>query len=83
MIIAISEDADRSRIRTEIKEKLEKDLNDATIVERQPIGKALLGQAPELIVELIASCIPLFGGVAQKAAKSLLDVIRTNPYQKK
>ena len=78
LILAIDDNNSRDSLRERIKEKIKKFSKDIEIVNRQPIGKMLIGKTPDLLIEIIGECIPMFGGVAKSIAKQLLDAIREN-----
>ena len=76
LLVSISEDTSREALRKKIKETIEKDHNDITLLERDSFGKALLKQTPDMIIDIIGECIPGFGGVVKEIAKSVLKAIR-------
>lgn len=78
LILAIDDTKARETARDQIKETLKKHQRDITLVNRQPIGKALIGKAPDILIDIITECIPIFGGVAKAVAKQMLDAIRQN-----
>lgn len=76
LILAIDEKATREEARDEIKKRLKIFSEDIVVMNREPIGKALLGKTPDMLIDIICECIPVFGGVAKEIASNLLDAIR-------
>ncbi len=76
LILAIDDKNTRDDVKNQIKEKIVKISKDVEFVNRQPIGKALLGKTPDLLIEIIGECIPVFGGVTKAIAKNLLVAVR-------
>lgn len=76
LMVAISEETSRDTLRTNIKKKIEESIKDVTVVEKEPFGKALQKQAPEMIIDIIGDCIPVFGDIVKDIAKNLLASVR-------
>lgn len=76
LMLALDDKKGRDALRKQIKEKIESSLQDIKVIEQQPIGKALTGRAPDIMLDVIEECVPVFGGVAKAIAQNLLDAIR-------
>lgn len=76
LLIAIDDENDRDELRRQIKEKTEAQLEDVDIIEREPFGKALLKQSPELLIRIISDCVPIFGPIAGRIAQALVNAIK-------
>ena len=70
--------ASRSELRKIIIEKTKCDKKDIQYLESEPFGKALIKQSPELIIDLIGECIPVFGGIAKAIASNLYTAIKAS-----
>ena len=77
LILAIDGNDSRTEIIKIIKTKMRKDSKDLNILQQEPIGKSLLKHAPDLIIEIIGECIPVFGGTAKKIAHNLYNAIKS------
>ena len=77
LLLAIDDSSSRDKLRKELKFRIEQNNKDVVLLEREPIGKALLKKTPDLIIDLIGECIPVFGGVTKEIAHNLLDAIRS------
>lgn len=77
MILAIDGNVSRTEIIKIIKTKMRKESKDMNILQQEPLGKALLKYAPDLIVEIIGDCIPVFGGTVKKIANNLYKAIKS------
>lgn len=78
LILAIDDGASRSELRKIIIEKTKCDKKDIQYLESEPFGKALIKQSPELIIDLIGECIPVFGGIAKAIASNLYTAIKAS-----
>lgn len=76
LLIAIDDSKSRDELRKQIKKEIELKDKDIILMDREPIGKALIKKTPDIIIELIGECIPIFGGIAKSIAHNLLDAIR-------
>lgn len=76
LILAIDGNASRAELIERIKTKTKENGKDVRIMEREPLGKELLKQTPQIIIDIIGDCIPLFGGAVKSIAKNLYSAIR-------
>ena len=76
LITAIDDEKMRAVHRKEIQKRIKEQDKDISIIEKAPIGKTLINKTPELIIEIISQCIPVFGGVAKSVAMNLLEIIK-------
>ena len=78
LILAIDDGASRSELRKKIIENTKRDKRDIQCLDNEPFGKALIKQSPELIIDLIGECIPIFGGIAKTIASNLYTAIKAS-----
>lgn len=76
LIISISDDVSRDHLRKNIRKKIKENAKDVSILESESFGKALTGQVPEMIINIIGDCIPVFGGVVKTIATNLYETIK-------
>ena len=76
LMIAIDNSKSRNELQRQVKESFERNGRDIELIEKEPIGKALLKQAPDLIIDLIGDCIPVFGNFAKIISKNIIEAIR-------
>ena len=76
LLIAIDDSNSRDELRKQLKKKIKQKDKDIVLMDREPIGKALIKKTPGMILDLVGNCIPVFGGIAKTIAQNLLDVIR-------
>lgn len=76
LMIAISNEKDQNQLRKSIKKELKKKDKDLNFFDRESIGKSLLGKTPDIIVDLICACIPLFGDVLKPILNNVMDSIK-------
>ena len=76
LLIAIDSSKDREELRKQLKNIIELENTDIKVMDKEPIGKALLKKTPDLIIDLIGECIPIFGGIVKSIGQNLLDVSR-------
>ena len=75
LMLAIDDETTRTQQIERIKDTVKKYSKDVEIVNRQPIGKALMGMAPDLLLKIFEECLPILGKLAAPAAKSLFQAI--------
>lgn len=76
LLVAISDEKDRNKLRKEIKDKIKNENSDIEFMERESIGEAIKKQAPKLIIDLIGECLPVVGGSAKVIANNVYEIIK-------
>ena len=81
LMVALSPESDRAGLRTELWNLLKQNMRerdqDIAGLEKESFGQALKGQLPELIIDLLGECIPLFGGAVKKIAGHVYKSIQS------
>ena len=75
LLVAISEDGDRKRIRKEINEVLIKN-GEVGLSEQESIGRRLINQTPSIVADLVGECIPVFGGAVKVICENIWKAIK-------
>jgi len=75
LMIAVSDDKDKDRIKKEIAEKLAKN-KDVDLTGKDTFGAALKKHGTDMIIEIIGECIPVFGGAVKVFAKHVWDAVK-------
>lgn len=77
LLIAVSDDkADKDAIKAKLIETLAQNSIDVDLSKRESIGQSLKRQAPELLVELLSECIPVFSGAAKVIGNNIVRSMR-------
>lgn len=75
LLVAISDDQDRKKVRKALSKRLG-ECNNEELLRFSSFGKALKDQTPNMLIELIGECIPMFGGVAKVIAKNVYETLK-------
>lgn len=76
LMIQVSEEKDKKKLEKSIKEKLKQKDTALHFLDKEPIGKELIGKAPNIIADMICDCVPLFGGVLKPILNNIADSIK-------
>ena len=76
LLIIADKTKSEEELRRQIIDTIGKENKEINLREKEPIGKALLKKAPDVIIEIAGNCIPFFGDAVKTAARAVLDVIR-------
>lgn len=76
LMLAIDESRPREEIRKDLEKVIRKNNKKIVINKKESIGKALLRQAPDCILNIIADCVPVFGEIARNIFQSLRNAIK-------
>ena len=76
LILSISGDEKKEDMIKSLKSTMSLNNDEVKLLERQSFGKALADKTPEIIIDAIGECIPIFGGVTKSIAKNLLEVVK-------
>lgn len=83
LMVSISEKEDRAEIRNKIRERIAKNEKDSEELKKQPFGKLLRSKAPNMIIDVIGECIPVFGGVVSSIATNVYNVLKGSQVESK
>ena len=76
LLLLLDKDSTREETREMIKKTIKEADNDIELLEKEPFGKALLDETPEMIIDIIEKCVPVVGGVIGTIGKSILTAIK-------
>ena len=69
---------DRDSLRNKIKTEIKKANKDIELIDKEPFGKLLKRESPEMIIDLISSCIPVLGEALGKTAKHICEIVKNS-----
>ena len=83
LMLCVEEDATRDELCKEIRSKIKENHKDIDFIEKESIGKVLIDMAPELIIDIIGDCIPVFGKAVKPIASNVYKTIKKTEFAKK
>ena len=83
LMVSVSDEKDRDSLRNEIKEKIAEQNIDVEDISKQPFGILLREQSADMILDLIASCIPFVGDQVSIFVKYIYECAKNSEKRKK
>lgn len=75
LLLLVEPDKTRGELTERIRDEIKKQLKDTNIVEAPTFGTVLKDKAPDLIISIISSCVPMFSEPVALVGKSLYRTV--------